>query len=112
VYGLADGLKEAHASQVLLPDWGVTDTLCLLNRDNPQAHPVEEPFVVSDANAIWADHTPGHEVSKGVHDRVLAAAQSAGLEPVMLKTYYDRNGRAMFQTFKFRNRGPQEPKTR
>jgi hypothetical protein len=109
IYPLASDLRQSGATQVLLPDWGLTDSLCLLNRDNPPAHPVDDPLLndvnkLSDANAIWVDHTPGREFSKGVHDRVLAAAQSAGFEPVMLKTYYDRNGRAMFQSFKFRNR--------
>jgi hypothetical protein len=113
VYPLASDLKQSHASQVLLPDWGVTDSLCVLNRDHPPVHPVEEPFVFSDTNAIWVDHTSGHEFSKGVHDRVLAAARNTGFEPVMLKTYYDRNGRAMFQSFKFRkNQGTEEPKNR
>jgi hypothetical protein len=107
VYPLASDLKQAHASQVLLPDWGVTDALCVLNRDSPPTHLVQDPFlgdssILSDANAIWVDHAPGREVWKGVHDRVLAAARRAGFEPVMLRTYYDRNGRPMFQTFKFR----------
>jgi hypothetical protein len=111
VYALASDLKQSHASQVLLPDWGVTESLCVLNQDNPPAHPVDEPFVVSDINAIWVDHTPGQEFSKGVHERVLAAARSAGFEPVMQQIYYDRNGRAIFRSFKFRkNRGTEEPK--
>jgi hypothetical protein len=37
-----------------------------------------------------------------MHERVLAAAKSAGFEPEILKLYYDRNGRAMFQSYKFR----------
>jgi 4-amino-4-deoxy-L-arabinose transferase-like glycosyltransferase len=103
---LAGALKQSRASQVLLPDWGVTDALCVLNRNDPPIHPVEDPIpdlsILSDANAIWVDHTPGHEFSKGLHERVLATARSAGYAPVKLDIYYDRNGRAMFQTFKFR----------
>jgi hypothetical protein len=91
----------------------VTDSLCVLNRDNPPVHAVEDPFVFSDMNAIWVDHAPGREFSKGVHDRVLAAARSAGFEPLMLQIYYDRNGRAMLQAFRFRkNRGTEEPNNR
>jgi hypothetical protein len=111
VYPLAGELKQSQASQVLLPDWGVTDTLCLLNRSNPPVHPVEEPFDVADTNAVWVDHMPAYEVSKGVHERVLAAARSAGFEPVMLQIYYDRNGRGMFQTFKFRKPGELKNRT-
>jgi hypothetical protein len=98
VYPLASDLRQAQASQVMLPDWGITDSLCVLNRGT---HPVDDPFDVSDTNAIWVDHTARYEVSKGVHERVLAVAR-IGFELVMLNTYYNRNGRAMFQTFKFR----------
>jgi hypothetical protein len=63
---------------------------------------VEEPFAISDTNAIWVDHVPGQEFSKGVHERVLAAGRAAGFEPVPLQIYYDRNGRAMFQSFRFK----------
>ena len=112
VYPLAEDLRQSHASQILLPDWGITDALCVLTRDTPPAHPAEEPFVISDTNAIWVDHVPDQEFSKGVHERVVAAARSAGFESVVLKTYFDRNGRAMFQSFQFRNRRTEEPNNR
>jgi hypothetical protein len=108
VYPLASDLKQSHASQILLPDWGLTESLCVLNQNNPPAHPVDDPIpdlsILSDPNAIWVDHTPGQEFSKGVHERVLAAARSAGFEPVVQQIYYDRNGRAVFRSFKFRQR--------
>jgi hypothetical protein len=103
IYPLASDLKQLNPSQVLLPDWGLTDALCVLNMGHPLTQPVDS-FVASDANAIWVDHTAGHESLKGVHERVLAEAVRAGFEPRMLKIYYDRNGRAMFQSYKFRNR--------
>lgn len=101
IYPLASDLKQLNPSQVLLPDWGLTDSLCVLNLGHPLTQPVDS-FIGSDANAIWVDHTAGHEALKGIHERVLAAAKSAGFEPVMLKIYYDRNGRAMFQSYAFK----------
>jgi len=108
IYPLALGLKQSHASQVVLPDWGLTDSLCVLNRDQPPTRPVSDPLqpadllILADQNAIWVDHTPGHEAVQGTHQRVLAAARNAGFEAVQLHIYYDRNGRAIFQTFQFR----------
>jgi Dolichyl-phosphate-mannose-protein mannosyltransferase len=102
VYPLAEDLKRSHASQILLPDWGITDALCVLTRDTPPTHTVEEPFAISDTNAIWVDHAPDQEFLKGIHERVVAAGRHAGFKPVMLKTYFDRNGRAMFQSYKFK----------
>lgn len=108
IYPLALSLKQSHASQVVLPDWGLTDSLCVLNRDQPPTRPVSDPLqpadlpILSDANAIWVDHTPGHEAVQGTHQRVIAAARRAGFEPAELHIYYDRNGRAILQTFQFR----------
>jgi NADPH-dependent 2,4-dienoyl-CoA reductase/sulfur reductase-like enzyme len=101
VYPLAEDLRKSHASQILLPDWGITDALCVLTRDTPPTHTAQEPIAIFDTNAIWVDHASGQEFSKDVHERVLAAGRAAGFEPVLLKTYSDRNGRAMFQSYKF-----------
>ncbi len=108
IYPLAAGLKQIHASQIVLPDWGLTDSLCVLNEDSPPTRVPPDPFLaasesqlLSDASAIWVDHTPAFEVSKGIHHRILDAARRAGFEPVMLQTYCDRNGRPVFQTFSF-----------
>lgn len=112
VYPLAEDLKRSHASQILLPDWGIADALCVLTRDTPATHTIEEPFKFADTHAVWVDHVAGQEFSKGIHDRVVAAARAAGLEPVILKTYQDRNGRPMLQTFKFTDRRTEEPNNR
>jgi hypothetical protein len=116
LYPLAASLAKTHASQVVLPDWGIADQLCVLNRNDPQPHQIGFPFmppgdlpaqreadlqVLSDEKAIWVEHTPGQEFFKGAHDRVFDAAKQAGFSAEMLGTYYDRNGRAVFQTFRF-----------
>lgn len=108
VYPLAASLAKTHASQAVLPDWGLADQLCVLNRNHPVAHQIAFPFIpadldtFADRDAIWVERTPGHEINKGANEGVLEAARQAGLSPVMLDTYYDRNGRAMFQTLRFR----------
>jgi hypothetical protein len=52
------------------------------------------------------EHVQGHEISPGVNDRIRLAAHRAGFEPVMLQTYYDRNGRAIFQALHFISKLP------
>jgi hypothetical protein len=116
VYPLADDLKQTHASQVVLPDWGLLDSLCILNRDSPPTRLADNQFlapghspgekhdelqILSDAEAIWVVHTSGHEEYPGVNDRVLNAARQAGFQPITLKTYSDSHGRPMFQTLRF-----------
>jgi hypothetical protein len=110
IYPLADGLKKTDASQIVLPDWGLGDSLCVLNRGKPITRFAEDPLPAdgpfSDRKAVWVEHVQGHEISPGVNDRIRLAAHRAGFEPVMLQTYYDRNGRAIFQALHFISKLP------
>jgi hypothetical protein len=116
IFSLADNLRQSGASQVVLPDWGMTDSLCVLTHDRPTGHPVGDSFLantspgpqreydlqtLSDPKAVWIEHAPGHEMLPGVNDRIRAAAHRAGFDPLLLQTYFDSNGRAIFQAFRF-----------
>jgi hypothetical protein len=116
IYNLARSLRQSGASQIVLPDWGLTDCLCLLTHDKPKTHIVNNSFLadtnspsqkedelgtLSDKQAIWVEHTLGHEIVPGVNNRILSAAGRAGFKPQGLQTFFDSNGRAIFQTLRF-----------
>jgi hypothetical protein len=107
IYGLAGGLRQSHARQIVAIDWGLEGPLCVLNRYSPPSIPADDPLsaanlpLLSDPQAIWVGHASGHEVQEGVNNRLWSAARQAGFEPEVLQTYCDRNGRAIFQTFRF-----------
>lgn len=107
IYPLAAALSKTHASEAVVTDWGIADQLCVLNRNDPPAHPVPLPLkeadvqILADEKAIWVEHVSGHEVFNGANDHVLEAARKARFSPVKLDTIYDRNGRAIFQTLRF-----------
>lgn len=116
IYALAAGIRDTPASQVVSIDWGMEAPLSVLNRDHPTTRIVADPFLsptetpserqadlqlLSDDQAIWAEHTPGNEISIGVDDRLLNAARSAGFVQTILGTYCDRHGQPVFQTFRF-----------
>ena len=116
IYPLAVALRQSQAMQVALVDWGFQDPLSFLNEEKPPERVIADPFmpanepdsqrqadqqILFDDHAIWVEHTPGSEVSKGINDRLLRVAQTAGLEQVVVGTYCDRNGRPIFQTFRF-----------
>jgi hypothetical protein len=116
IYAVANRLKQSTASQVVLPDWGMADSLCLLTHDRPPARLVDDTFlsdakppverqddlrVLSDPQAVWLEHVPGDEASPGIDGKILSAAHLAGFDPVMIETYSDNNGRPIFQTLRF-----------
>jgi hypothetical protein len=125
IYGVADLLRHSDASQVILPDWGMTDSLCVLTHDQPAAQLVNASFladtsppaqkrddlaILSDPKATWLEHTPGHESMPGVNERILSAARRAGFEPATPETYFDSNGRAIFQILRFKPSPDLSPK--
>lgn len=115
IFPLASGLKDSNASQIVLADWGLADSLCVLNEDKPPVRSADYPFMadndspdqrkadlelLADSKAVWVEHTAGHENPPGANGRFLNAARRAGFDPVTLQTYYDRNGRPMFRTLR------------
>ncbi len=117
IYALAADLKQSHASQVLTYDWGMLDSLCVLDRNQPTADSVDDPFLdprhspeqqrdelktLSDRKAIWVGHAAGHESLAGVNERLWKAARRAGFEAELVRTYFDSNGRAIYEAFRFR----------
>jgi hypothetical protein len=116
IFPAAERLRQANASRVVLPDWGMFDSLCVLTGDKPPARLADASFfagassaaqrqddlqTLSDGKAVWLEHARGHEATPGINKTIFNAARAAGFKPVMLETYYDRNGRAMFQSFRF-----------
>lgn len=120
---LAQDLRHSDASVVLLPDWGLTDSLTTLNEEHPPDRIVGRAFLAKgespaqkqedletlrDARAIWVEHTPDHEVFEGVNDTILNAAKESGFDIVHLQTFQDSFGRPMFQTLRFIPKQPQQ----
>jgi len=116
IYPLSAALRQTQATQLGLVDWGFQDPLSFLDQEKPSERVIADPFMPADepasqkqadlqllfdANAVWVEHAPGSEVSKGINDRLLRVARGAGLEQAMLGTFCDRNGRPVFQTFRF-----------
>jgi hypothetical protein len=115
IYPLSAALRQTQASQLGLVDWGFQDPLSFLNQEKPSERVIADPFMPAgepapqrqadlellfDSHAVWVTHAPGSEISPGINDRWLRVAQLAGLRPVALGTFCDRNGRPIFQTFR------------
>jgi len=116
IYPLAATLREMHPSQIALVDWGFQDPLSFLNKETPSERVIADPFmppgesesqrkadleILMDPNAVWVEHTPGNEFSKGINERLLQTAKKSGVEEVALGLVCDRNGRPIFQLFRF-----------
>jgi 4-amino-4-deoxy-L-arabinose transferase-like glycosyltransferase len=116
VYPLANGLQQTRPSQIVLTDWGLGDSLVVLNGDDPPIRTADDPLwseqasaarkqadtaLLADPNAVWIEHVDGHQIMPGINERIREGARRLGFEPAIFHTYNDTNGRAIFQTLRF-----------
>jgi len=112
VYGLSQGLGNTAASHVYVTDWGILDTLRALNRGKLPLRIAEDWFLLNNekklpaselagGNAIFVGHTEGNEVKPEVTVQLEALAQSVGLRKHVLRVVQDRNGRPIFEVYRY-----------
>ena len=115
-----DGLSEAlrpHVSQtVYVTDWGMQNTLALLQKgrlklENAegdfQSDQMEEPqrvhiaAMAADRDAVFIGHVAGQESFPGSRERVVRAAENAGLHKQVIQIIADSHGRPTFEIFRW-----------
>lgn len=112
IYGLSQGLGDAAASQVYITDWGILDALRALNRGKLPLRLAEDWFLLSNEkklpaselagrNAIFVGHTDGNEVKPAITVQLETLAESVGLRKHVLRVVQDRNGRPIFEVYRY-----------
>jgi 4-amino-4-deoxy-L-arabinose transferase-like glycosyltransferase len=119
VYPLANYLASVKAAQVIPIDWGVYDSVKLLERGrlplrvgmdpmgNPSLSTSERDKVhqwLDTPGTFFVSHTEPNEVFRGVNERMDGIAQGCGLHRERLTTISDRNGRTIFEVFRYKLR--------
>jgi 4-amino-4-deoxy-L-arabinose transferase-like glycosyltransferase len=106
INSLAAGLRSAHAGKIAVLDWGMTVPLDVLDRGRlPLVWSYDlvsdgDTALLKDPGVLWLSHTDGNELFPGANARFNTLAQRNGYRKEPVALYYDRNGRAVFQTFR------------
>jgi len=103
IYQLSDEVSAMPADHFAIDDWGIANGLAVLRGGRASMVLVNEPFAAGAGwtDDVWIGHTRDYEQRAGVNDRVVQAARAAGFEKRLIKTVPDRNGRAVFEIFRF-----------
>lgn len=116
VYPLADYLKQLPAKRIYVMDWGMFDSLRLLDQGQLPLWVGSDPAAKStmDENdlrivhqmlaaegTVFLGHTEGNEVFSGVSARFGAAAESAGYRKQVLRVVGDARGRPIFEVYRW-----------
>jgi len=120
VFKLSDYMKSVSASNVFCADWGIMDSLRLLNRgrlplnvgtdpiSKPEMNPEEREYlkgVISDRSHVFIAHTKDYEFFQGVNAKLLKFAAESGYEPEMMAVIPDSWGRPVYQVYRFARAG-------
>lgn len=116
IYPLAAYLETVPAKRVYIMDWGMFDALRILDQgrlplavgsdqvakesmDDTDRRFLNEMLATS--GAVYVGHTDGNEIFNGVSARMKAFAEAAGYHKQALKVIGDRNGRPMFEVYRW-----------
>lgn len=116
VYPLAKSVEKGSASWIGLVDWGYLNPLRLLHEgDLPlfipsipaagaqptDAERAELKDAIGDSSRLFIEHTDDKQMFPGVNVRFRHAAAEAGYQEHVERVIQDRNGRPVFELFRF-----------
>jgi len=114
IYRLSDYLKGMSAPAMFCVDWGILDSLRVLNHgklpllnlelpgddSSPEARQYMVKMIATPAN-IFLAHTPSMEFTAGADARLSKFADTAGYRPDMLTVISDSYGRPSLEVYRF-----------
>jgi hypothetical protein len=106
---LNNSLSRLPAERIFVMDWGILETINLMSQGETPVtfgemlDDATSAELAKDAQNVFVAHTPGNEIHPGAVGRLTSAAAREGYQKEILETIYDRNGRAIFEIFRFRN---------
>jgi hypothetical protein len=111
MFRLSDELKPVEGRPIFVTDWGIYDSLHLLDKgrldlhiasgpltpDNPSPAEVSEVnWMIGMPDGVWVSHLPGQEVLPNVGRHLDALIEAQGKHRKLLKTVPDSHGRPVF----------------
>ncbi len=100
IYRLSGEVGRIQSTRFVVDDWGIVNGLLVLE-DGRISLPMANNWDRGRAEDVWIGHTPEFQQRAGATERIVQAARSAGFEKQVIKTVPDRNGRAVFEIFRF-----------
>jgi hypothetical protein len=108
IYRLAGSVEKSPGTAWFgLVDWGYLNGLRMLHEgDLPvfvvaDGDPAELKREIETPECVYIQHTEDKQIFPGVNDRLRQAATSLGYSEHIERTLHDRNGRPVFELFRF-----------
>jgi len=114
VYRLSDETNRYQGAEFVIDDWGILNPLVVLHSgrlpliflddsyltpgESEKQHSWDQGLAERD---IWIGHTPAYRVFGEVSEKIEKSAESLGLRKQVLQLIPDRNGRPVYEIFRF-----------
>ncbi len=102
-------LEKADAAHVYTADWGITETVNLLTEGRVPVAGLDEssisPTLFLQSNSLFVAHGTPYLQTPKTMAALTDAARSYAFQKEPVTTIYDRNGRGIFEVFRFRRSG-------
>jgi hypothetical protein len=110
IFPMAESLRTTGAAHVFCTDWGIFDSLMLLNRNRPpvmngigtEKSLTDLKWALGDPSNLFVGHVKEAENFAGVNQNLIDAAAKLGYRQDLLKTVADQYGRNIFIVYRFR----------
>jgi hypothetical protein len=110
VFPLAKELQRTGAAHVFCTDWGIFDSIMLLDRNRPEVlngvgtekNPADLNWALNDPANVFVGHSKEAESFVGVNENLIAAAEKLGYRQDAVETIADGYGRNIFTIYRFR----------
>jgi hypothetical protein len=119
IFQLSDEAGRIQAEHLVVDDWGILNPLIVLHRNRLPLFLANQSFFApgigeDDRNwclarlkkDVWIGHTPEFQQWPDTNQRIVEIARAAGFEKRMIETVPDRNGRPVFEIFRFIRASP------
>ncbi len=108
VFPLAEQLQHTGAAFVFCTDWGISDSITLLDRNRPpvrngigaEKDQNDLKWALSDPSSVFVGHTKEAEQFAGVNEKLVEAAEKLGYRQEVVKTIADGYGRNIFIVYR------------
>jgi 4-amino-4-deoxy-L-arabinose transferase-like glycosyltransferase len=116
IFPLSEKMKDVHATEVYSVDWGILDSLRLLNRGKLHQEAIFDAVPPPDQGApdmtrieaavgepdhVFIAHSKGLEFFEGRNGRLLQAAEAAGYRRETIAAIRDSFGRPTYEAYRF-----------
>jgi hypothetical protein len=110
VFRLAEQLQHTGAAFAFCTDWGISDSITLLDRDRPpvrnaigaEKDPADLKWALSDPSSVFVGHAKEAEQMAGVNEKLVEAAEKLGYRQEAVRTIADGYGRDVFIVYRLR----------